>query len=319
MKATRCNLCGADNPRVVYVAKDWRYALSDAEWTVVRCKDCGFVYLNPLPDDLGDHYTDQFYYGEATAEQIRQGSMALNAKKMKMLGPRRPGRLLDVGCRTGEFLDAMQSRGWECFGIEVAPVASKKFDVEIRYGTLTEVQFEKQSFDLITFWAVLEHIPNPKENLRVAAGLLRDAGQIVVLVPNFRSWVMGRFYGEDVPRHVVMFEPATLRHMAAEAGLQVDNLTFRSDWGGSVQGCLTYVARRLARHSQDAIMTDWRSRERGRQRRHLSTWGKLKVEGLWSVIHGIDWTLARLADPVLRLLGCSGTAVYYLSRKNIDE
>lgn len=311
MKQVRCNLCGHDEPEEVYVTRDWRYQTSGAEWKVVRCRHCGFVYLNPIPDDLGDCYPKSFYYKEATAEQIRQATRELNGKKLDMLGELPSGRLLDIGCRTGEFADFMKQRGWDVQGLEVSPQEMQKFDVPIFYGTLDRAQFPADAFDLVTLWAVLEHIPNPKETIAEIARILKPGGRLVVLVPNFRSWVMGWLRGDDVPRHVVMFTPASYGQLMASAGLQLERTEFRTDWGGSIRGGFQYLIRRMLGHSPDTILLDMRNKERAGVVRSWPIAERIRRQHVGLLLNGLDYLITLVLDPILRMAGRSGTVVFH--------
>ncbi len=157
------------------------------------------------------------------------------------------GRLLDVGCGSGFYLSEMKKLGWEVHGVEVSPKACAA--VQSLYGTptfcgsLDEAPFSEGSFDVITFWDVLEHLPNPRETLQRAYKLLRPNGYLLVIVPNRRSfytYLFGRAYVHwELPRHLYHFSRKSLVLLAKKVGFKsaqvrtfsIGGDTFILSWG----------------------------------------------------------------------------------------
>ena len=142
------------------------------------------------------------------------------------------GRLLDVGCGNGRFLAQMRKLGWEVVGVEPDPeavrIAKERFGLEVFQGTLEEAGFPDNSFDAITMNHVIEHVPDPIRLLAECRRVLKPGGKLVVVTPNI--WSLGRrLFGEhwrgwEVPRHLFLFSPKSLRTCAERAGLVVQNL-----------------------------------------------------------------------------------------------
>lgn len=139
------------------------------------------------------------------------------------------GKLLDVGCATGDFLNAMARRGWEVWGVEVNPHAAayarERFGLRVFQRELAEADFLPHYFDAITFWDALEHLPDPIAALARARALLREDGLLVISLPDLDSWearLFGRYWGGlDMPRHLYVFNKATLGQALWAAGLEV--------------------------------------------------------------------------------------------------
>ena len=138
-----------------------------------------------------------------------------------------PGRLLDVGCGSGEIGEAFAKLGWRVSGIEpaddVGRVAAAR-GIEVHGGTLEDGPWPPQTFDAVVFSDSLEHINGPSAALRRAAELLKPGGLVAITVPNFGSW-QRRIFGScwfalDLPRHLQHFDRSSLESVAARAGLE---------------------------------------------------------------------------------------------------
>src|SRR5688572_4917657 len=174
-----CSLCGsAEAYDVVYEAqyaaeKDAnrveKYRASGDELLIdrlVRCRLCGFQYVNPrLRGDLvlsayceGEDptYVSQLKARERTfAASLEQNERAAGGK----------GRLLDVGTAAGAFVAAARDRGWDAEGCEpnrwLAQWGAGHYDIRIRQGSLFDHAYDKASFDVVTLWDVIEHTLDP--------------------------------------------------------------------------------------------------------------------------------------------------------------
>ena len=135
------------------------------------------------------------------------------------------GALLDIGAGTGDFLVAAKKEGWKTTGIEPSLKAktiaiSKGVDF---VDNLTDLK--DHSFDVITMWHVLEHVPNLEEYLVALKRLLKPTGTILIAVPNFKSFdanYYGRFWAAyDVPRHIWHFSKTTIKKLFSEKGMNL--------------------------------------------------------------------------------------------------
>jgi len=260
-----CPLCGMDDTKLVFKRKDLTHQVSEFEFPVVHCRRCGMVYVNPRPTatDIHRFYTDDFYNISSTPEQtILEKCKVLQAKYDKIKGMK-PGTLLDIGCSKGEFMFMMKNKGWTVKGLEFSLKPPNLFNLDIHYGDLVTAPFEKESFDLITLWAVLEHVYDPKETLASINRLIKPGGSLVMLVTNFNS-IPARFMRhDDIPRHTNMFTKKTITEMLNQTGFKPVKFYFDQEiFSGSVRGLLNYCVKLIAGEKKEEILAQCRTPNR---------------------------------------------------------
>lgn len=148
------------------------------------------------------------------------------------------GRLLEIGCGSGEFLARMQRLQWQVCGIDPDPAAvtagRQSTGLDLRCGSLEEMSFTSDYFDVITMNHVIEHLHDPLNLLRECHRILRPGGRIVLTSPNTGSWGHRRFgnhwRGLEPPRHLMLFSLSTLQKCADQAGFETVTLRSISRW-----------------------------------------------------------------------------------------
>ena len=139
--------------------------------------------------------------------------------------------MLDVGTGTGFFLNEMKTHNWKVSGIEKSDDAREFAEKEFGLGMEEPeqlFQFEKESFDAITLWHVLEHIHRLNENMEAFIRLLKPHGKLIIAVPNPTSYD-ARHYNQfwaawDVPRHLWHFGPEQMKLFGERHGFQLQSL-----------------------------------------------------------------------------------------------
>jgi SAM-dependent methyltransferase len=251
LEQVQCPFCGADHFEGVLSAPDPSSSSAD-EFHVVRCLHCGLHYTNPRPsaETIGRHYQADYRPHVGNAHHSRPlrswypldwlEPPAKHAGEPRRLDPPHVPRLLDFGCGAGHFLVGASRLGWEPVGLDVSEAAVKAIrestGIRALVGSLPHDQLAPASFDLITMWHSLEHVHEPKRTLREAHRLLSPSGRLIIAVPNFaglpRQWFGSCWYGLDLPRHLIHFDPGALQRMLEETGFRV--VQFRhprhADW-----------------------------------------------------------------------------------------
>lgn len=175
---------------------------------VVRCPECGIVYAkrrlneNGLPKYWGD-YLSRVHVHDPEAVEKRIKMYQIDYEFSHLYVPR--GKVLDVGCGNGSFMDVYEEHRYETFGIkygkEAAASAEKRH--RVRYGVFDEMDFGEEKFDLIIFRGVLQYISNPKNYLSKAVSLLKPTkGHLFITAqPNMDALafrLFGKFFTEPV-------------------------------------------------------------------------------------------------------------------------
>ena len=217
--AVRCGICGAN---------DYKEKLRKNGYKVVTCNKCGHIYVNPRLDfsTLNELYNENKispmpYYVENLAQDKKTFEQRLKlVEKYK-----KKGKLLDVGCAIGTFMNVAKERGWEVKGIDLnrsSVQKCKEAGLDVMCSAFEKHSFEKGSFDAIIMNDFLEHVPDPKEVLKTANGLLKKGGVILIVTPKIDSF-MGKISGKKwlhlkPDEHIHFYNKKNLGRILKDAG-----------------------------------------------------------------------------------------------------
>lgn len=251
-----CGLCGAHERRLKF---------QDGPFSVVTCARCDLTYVTPRLIDaaLIEKVYDEGYWRSRAPKDRGYGDYRADAplylatyrRRMKVVRRHfaRPGRVLDVGCAAGYFLSVMRDQGWQVTGLEpsdaIRPQAEERLGREhVRGGLLGQVELEPGSFDLITMWDVIEHIPDVVGAIREVKRLLAPGGKFLIETQDVSS-LAARLLGKrwqhyKHAEHIYHFHPRTLADALGRGGLRVLE---NRPWLGGKYVSLGFVAERVGR------------------------------------------------------------------------
>lgn len=233
-----CPLGCAKGDDVVLVGGDRLHSLP-GEFTVVRCKACSLMRTNPRPgpETIGAYYPDDYGPHQQTApapSDVRTWKSTIRAAldtRSEALPSLVPGRLLEIGCASGDFLAKMATAGWKVEGLEFAdaPAArARQAGFRVHSGPLETVDGPEGTYDLIVGWMVLEHLHDPVAALRRLRNWAGPATWLAVSVPNagsieFRLF-RDRWYALQLPTHLFHYTPDTIRKVLARGGWRTERV-----------------------------------------------------------------------------------------------
>lgn len=255
MSAT-CLLCGSAAARPRHRGVPRLGSTVASRFDVYACPDCGLLWTEPPPtlDELRNAYGEAYTWqgsrslvarAEATyRERLARADQARAAKMAVALAG--GGRLLDVGCGDGLLITEARRLGIEAFGVDRpgAPLWPGCDPTWRKTGDIEALEQPQGSWDVVSLFHVAEHLRAPLELLRRVYDWLRPGGIFLLQVPNagsLQAALFGaRWYGFDVPRHLVHWSEATLRRALEASGFEVvrtRGISWRDNgpfWVGSV-------------------------------------------------------------------------------------
>jgi 2-polyprenyl-3-methyl-5-hydroxy-6-metoxy-1,4-benzoquinol methylase len=225
----RCPVCRSDNNRIQGFFIDGRY--------LYRCDSCGTEFQHPQLDDaeLEKLYSQDYYRswglheGNGDSEVQKVKSSTFDACLDRIQEYKKNGRILDIGCATGYFLERAQHRGFIPYGVEFSQfssdIAKGKFGADqIHRGMIEDCPFEPGSFDVVVMIDLLEHVRNPVAALAAAKKLLRDDGIAVIVTPDTRSLthaLMGTKWVHYKSEHFFYFNKRAIDVVARQSGFEL--------------------------------------------------------------------------------------------------
>jgi 2-polyprenyl-3-methyl-5-hydroxy-6-metoxy-1,4-benzoquinol methylase len=233
---TQCQVCGSSERELKF---------QDGPYSVFTCSDCTFVYVTPRLSGqaLIDVYNETYWKSDnpkerGYADYAKEAALYLKTyqKRMKLVSKWLPakGRILDVGCAAGYFLRVAQQHGHDVHGVElseaIAQEAIRAMGPErVFQGFLDDAVsargWQDHSFDLISIWDVIEHVPEPQGLLASIKKLIKPGGKLLLETQNVDSRLarkLGkRWHHYKHDEHLYHFNPHTIQKLLQECGFKV--------------------------------------------------------------------------------------------------
>ncbi len=240
-KQIECPLCGK---------KDFKLTLKKDDlnkyYNLVECKNCGLVFINPLPTDeeLKEYYNFEYSVPEyQRLKIIKKAEKILNL--LEKFGLKKNSKILEIGASHGFFLNEVKKRGFIPYGVEISKNACENakryFGIKIENCDFLQSKYanKKEFFDVVVLLDVLEHLTNQNEILKNINKVLKRGGFLVLTLPNIDSYefkLCGKYWEWlSPPAHLFYYSPKTIKKMLEKHGFEVIYLeTYKGDSAGNL-------------------------------------------------------------------------------------
>jgi 2-polyprenyl-3-methyl-5-hydroxy-6-metoxy-1,4-benzoquinol methylase len=226
-----CSQCGASASHFLFRKFDY---------DLVQCAGCDLVFVGNPPDfsELEDMYSPDVGYHDdiltpksaeyKRMDDIAQRHMAIVTRYAKS------GKLLDVGCSTGLFLHRAKQAGFDCGGVEFsrqsAEFARRQFGIDVLHGDISTAADRAGSYDMVTMFDVIEHVPDPSKDIRAIHDLLKPGGLFILSTPNIDGLfprlsypfakILDYWPHPEPPHHLYQFSVGTMAALLERNGFE---------------------------------------------------------------------------------------------------
>ncbi len=247
---TQCRLCSSTNVHLVFpLTTEW------GEFEIFRCTECSAEFIDPSVE-VDDKAIQAHFFDSNPYTENRQGVLdrywrneASHILSLKPDG----GSILDIGCNSGDFLSVLDSR-WEKFGVELAPAPAeqaRKHGITIYDKPIEECSFKNQRFDVVTMFALIEHLRYPEETVATISNVLKPGGLLVIMTGDasaFKSRFLGKKWHMYIPPlHRYFFTRQSLKQLCEQFDLQEKSHRYTS-------GGMTFSKNRVLRILEKATL-----------------------------------------------------------------
>ena len=244
LENVNCDLCESNSYTHLFEGMDYRFGRKE-KYSVVKCKNCGLIYINPRPTAESvlklyeENYTPE--NNLKILPKIEKAKWKIVLKKIwhKINGQyvdeiisKAEGKVLDIGCSNGYLLLSLKQKGCEVYGVETNlkfVEICKEMGLEVFCGTVEDAKFPDESFDTIVMSQVLEHLPSPKTTLKEIFRVLKPKGKVLVYCPNpesYLSQLFGKYWhGWHIPFHFYTFTKETIGKFAIKTGFKIKKIS----------------------------------------------------------------------------------------------
>ena len=224
------------NKKYFLTVKDYSVSKETFDLYQDEVLDMLITFPQPSIEDLGKYYESVDYISHTDSKRSLFEKLyhfiktiALN-NKLDLINSLQPdkGKILDIGAGTGDFLSAAKKGGWQTIGVEPSEKAKTiATNKGVSFVDKTAV-LENNSFDVISMWQVLEHVPDLDKQIKELKRLLKPTGTLIIAVPNFKSFDAkhyGKFWAAyDVPIHFWHFSKTAIKLLFEKEEMKLEKV-----------------------------------------------------------------------------------------------
>jgi len=266
-----CSICKSDDSEEVYQQPTKSIVgIGDIGYIqrIVICKNCGFVYSSPIlpPESMSAFYATHSNYtypqSKGKVPLLRQNRWKKRYEFLENQLSGFKGKVLDVGCATGDGLSLFKSKGWDVCGIDPSPktaeLAREFYDIKVITGVFdVSLIANEKPFDLIILCQVLEHMVSPNSTISDIFKILSPDGVVYIEVPNLLCPYVSTGYFTF--EHVNYFTPVTLTSLMESNGFTLCNMGDFDKTSGDKHFCNSVAAtyKKSTQNSRKRINSDY--------------------------------------------------------------
>ncbi len=199
IKKIKCPLCESF---------DTNYFCKKRGFDLYKCKNCKLLFIFPLPKSI-ELYDSSYFtgaekgFGYVDYDADKEPMIPTFHKYMDIIGKlgKTSGKLLDIGAATGFFVNIAKGRGFDALGVELSDYAAnigRNKGLNVITGDLKDQKFAPESFDVVTMFDVIEHVPYPKETIAEVSKILKKGGLLIINTPDAES-LWAKVLGKNWP------------------------------------------------------------------------------------------------------------------------
>lgn len=256
----KCEICGSKKINFLFYGKDKLYGIP-GKFPLFKCENCRTIFLNPQLQykESAIFYPKNKYHSLESIKTEKDSiktrinlklyeiyfSEKRNLFKKILFSPikftvrgttiKKGGKLLDIGCGSGQFLYEMKALGLEVYGVEPNDFdknSNDKYKLNIKNSELIKAKYPKGFFNIVTINHVFEHVENPKETITEIRRITKKGGALIMGIPNTNSLtkrIFGKnWVGFDVPRHLFDYSNKNIKYLLEKNGFKVLKIRYNS-------------------------------------------------------------------------------------------
>jgi SAM-dependent methyltransferase len=227
-----CPVCSGEEYRVYLPATlDAEPPVFGYKWTpavrrsyrMVACRSCGHVRASPRLADMHKYYVDNVDDAYVANQPLRTATARRVLQTVRKFKP--TGRLLDVGCATGDFVK-VAAKYYDAEGLELSAWAREialAKGLRVRSKLLSDIETERDTYDVVTLWGVIEHLEHPLEEMKRVQAILKPGGIVCLWTGDVDS-LLARVFGSRwwyvMGQHIQLFSRSSLDNLLRQAGFE---------------------------------------------------------------------------------------------------
>lgn len=237
---THCPVCKSEDFEYVFDVKD--YTVSQESFRICHCNNCTLRFTNPIPkqESIGKYYQSEEYISHSNTSKglinrvykiVRNRTLQEKRNLIMQSTQVERGRILDIGCGTGEFLSTLKKKSWNVTGIEpdegARQMAINNFGISV-FPAEELMGLAEEKYDALTMWHVLEHVHELDAYIEKIRKLIKPDGLVVIAVPNYNSHdaeVYEKVWAAyDVPRHLYHFTKQSMSTLLGRHKMKLESI-----------------------------------------------------------------------------------------------